>query len=266
MYAVSGGIRLFSEVYKSLVSLRKYDKETPVTVVANHIHKDVKFDGLAQTIVIEDLWNTKHHYSGKFKALLKTPYERTIILDSDTYFLQDCTHLFKLLDYFDFSIAKDYLEPWQEIEGYYPYNTGVMVVKKNPKVWNILEKTYRDMEIGFPIKAQFGNNDKKEWIQGDQPVFSKQIALNDIKIYELPIYYNFRPSVPYFLSWSKVKLIHGRGSPEELENIGKKINERIFPRIWFNGEVLYGDYLNFFKKLESGYGRGESRQWIKDGF
>ena len=158
--------------------------------------------------------------------MLKSPYENTFYIDSDTYFCEKCDELFSLLDYFDLLIApapndismaliKD-----NKAHGLYPYNTGVIVFKKNQAILSF----FHDWKDAF-------QNNIKSYGQ-DQPAFMEAFALNTVKIYTLQHIYNFR--TPFFVTVpdAKVKIIHGRHSETEFSKIKNKINKTILHRTW----------------------------------
>ncbi|HPR30856.1 MAG TPA: putative nucleotide-diphospho-sugar transferase [Prolixibacteraceae bacterium] len=164
---------------------------------------------------------------------MKTPYYKTFFIDTDTYFCESCVELFYLLDFYDVLAATAPADirlvekEKNKIIGYYPYNSGVMLYKKNEKVLNFIKEWHKIFIKKYNI------------YYGDQPALMEALLYHDIKIYALSNIYNFRS--PYYngITGDKVKIIHGRS--EDYELLEKELNRYTGNRIWdpINKKIIF---------------------------
>lgn len=168
----------------------------------------------------------------KAKALLNSPFKKTIFLDSDIYVNEDISELFELLEEFDMALAADpkdhHLFNGTETNIPEPYpelNTGVVVYEKNNVVWEMLQDWKEKCE---------------PWHTADQPSFRDALYNSEVRYTTLPRRYNYMYRAPAHLK-GKVKVFHGtlsdhRGSkPLHKLDIEKAqyINDQQSPRVSF---------------------------------
>lgn len=137
------------------------------------------------------------HRRSKLEYLRKTPFDRTLFLDTDTAFASDITPMFELLDRFDIAAAhahrRNYplrLKPWRiELPQVFPqFNTGVLLYQSTPEVLEFMDNWWvAFQEAGFPQ---------------DQITFRELIWQSDLRIATLPPEYNVR-YLKYLLIWKK---------------------------------------------------------------
>ena len=120
--------------------------DCPITIVTDRAVDAGCFD---QTIIDSDAFSK----SDKPRLMQRTPYDRTIFLDTDTYLAESIAELFDLLDEFDVAARKNRStshipdtnsgnwtinsavpEPFPE------FNTGVIVYKSNEATMNLLDE------------------------------------------------------------------------------------------------------------------------------
>ena len=158
VYAATGE-RYLSEVEVSVTSLRKHMAEISVTVYA-----DTKSDRLADLGVLqESVENPSFNYLDKVIALQRSPYRRTLFLDTDTCITARLDDLFQILERFQVAAAHELARQhtrFPEIPDAFPeFNSGVVALRMDTEVKAMLadwEKRYRALE-------------KK--VAGDQDVF-----------------------------------------------------------------------------------------------
>ncbi|WP_452226411.1 putative nucleotide-diphospho-sugar transferase [Lacinutrix cladophorae] len=220
---IATGKKYINEAILSAKSLKSHNELAKIALVTDEPINDCVFN---EVIVIEKKHSLtwKEGLSFKVAGLLKSPFEKTFFIDSDTYFTDNTSELFKLLDYFDIlmcpspnDISKLRINN-EVLLGISHYNTGVIVYKNNDKI--------RDLFLHW--KDLYSNNPKK--YAGDQPAFSEALLKHDVKIYVLTNAYNFR--FPFFITIPplKVKILHGRSS--NYSKLNKKINKHIAHRTW----------------------------------
>lgn len=127
------------------------------------------------------------HRRSKVDCLARTPFDRTLYLDSDTEVCGSVDEVFDLLDRFDIALAhahrrnhQDTLQTWRvAIPPSFPqFNSGVMTYRSSEKVLGLLhdwQRAYR--EAGF---------------RKDQVTLRELLWLSDLRIATLPPEYNIR--------------------------------------------------------------------------
>lgn len=127
------------------------------------------------------------HRRSKVDYLSKTPFERTLYLDSDTLVVDDITEMFVLLDRFDIALAQAHqrnneaaYQYWrQKLPPSFPqYNGGVILYKNTPLVNQLLE----DWSVSFH-HAQ---------LKRDQFTLRELLWESSAKLATLPPEYNIR--------------------------------------------------------------------------
>lgn len=161
---------------------------------------------------------------GKIEGLIRTPYEQTVFLDTDTYVVSPVSELFKLLAFFDFclAMAPADLSPaiinGSPLEGLSCYNTGVIAFRKNLRTMQFLS----DWEEDYSSKL--------EEYSGDQPSFMRILTKSDIKVHVLQQHYNARTNLAIALPGAPVKILHGRH--RNFVQIAERINRSTKNRHW----------------------------------
>jgi len=215
----------------SVKSLRRWDGDAHITLVTDAdpgagVFDEVVIRGHNASNRGENLfYKVRNIYGG-------SPYEKTLFLDADTYFYGDPSGLFGLLDHFDVCMAKApadaNLAPLEgePLPGYTPYNTGVILFRKNgvtEKLFTDWERLHRrnvtaDPELGYP------------W--PDQVAFMEALLGSEARMYALSAVWNARFPFPISLN-GPVMIAHGRH--DDYEELGRRINASPAPRCWDPG-------------------------------
>ncbi len=141
------------------------------------------------------------HRRSKTDTMPKTPFDRTLYLDSDTEVAADITGLFEVLDKFDLAAvhamrrnSDKRTEVWkQKPPASFPeFNTGVLLYKSSPKVFGLLEEWGRAF-------TEAGHHH-------DQPTFRELVWGSDLRIATLPPEYNVR-YLKYKYLWDKTEAV-----------------------------------------------------------
>ena len=178
----------------------------------------------------------------KVRYLAQSPFERTILLDADTYCLAPFPEVFDLLDRFDLAAAHEagrFATRWvdgseqfiraPDVPECFPeLNTGVLAFRRQANVLKLIE---RWLALAEEARAAPVPHTK------DQPAFRRAIYESDVRVAVLPPEYNFRLICPGFAR-GLIKLIHGRwtygrldGTPEEvLAALARTFNANLGPR------------------------------------
>ncbi|WP_436903774.1 glycosyltransferase [Halovenus halobia] len=202
---IAMGRNFVEEAVLSAESVQKKNSKIPITIFTDHkISKDV-FDNV---IVVDD---PDYGFRDKINYLRKSPYEKTIFLDTDTYVAGDISELFSILDRFDIGAAHNNDHQRREAnevalvpESFPEYNTGVI--------------TFRTDAV---------QNLSKEWKEAysmehshDQPSFRKAVYESDLRLATIPPEYNCLFRYPGH-SVGEVKIFHGRLLDFDTEGAGK---------------------------------------------
>jgi len=148
------------------------------------------------------------HYRSKVDYLTKTPFERTLYLDSDTRICTPIDDLFDLLDRFDIALAHAHyryhpktMTMWKmDIPQCFPqFNGGVIVYRSTTEVFEFLESWRRAFhETSF---------------EKDQVTLRELLWFGNLRIATLPPEYNLR-SHKYLKIWDRFeaqpKILHFR--------------------------------------------------------
>ena len=230
VYAVCGAESFLREAVTAATSLKRVDDEAHVTLITT---PSMAGDGRAadpfdhvvkvgdETIDGRDVdWQT----GLSFKAATiyeHSPYERTLFLDSDTYFVDNCRPLFRLLDYYELCLPKtgEYGNPYRkggrEVFGYSSYNSGVILFRKSASTETLFTEWWEAFETG------------DFW--GDQRALTYVLLESDVTPYVLPNNLNaFFGDFQQF--GGRVYLLHGRH--HDLPYIADRINVTTAGRIW----------------------------------
>ena len=167
----------------------------------------------------------------KYDCLLKSPYERTLHLDADTYMCDKIPEVFQALDRFDLvtTLSPHYglgREPQKVARCFPEIAGGFLAWKKNAK----MEKLWTDMKRLVPTRPKF---------RADEPVLRKVLYESDVRYAIIPWEYHCIYLTPGYL-WSKVKVMHGKdiGTNEDIVAAAKIMNENKNWRV-FSGETLF---------------------------
>lgn len=198
---VATGERHIREATQSAISAREAMPSIPralftddPSVVAQGVFDEV----LSVTVV-------RRHFTDKIEPLTRSPFVRTLYLDTDTRVLHPCEELFDLLDRFDFGAGH---APYRTTSYYdvcpaaFPeLNTGVMVFRRDTRVQAALIRWKELCESNWSV---YGRRVL------DQPELRKVLYDSDLRIAVLPPEYNLRTAYPWFAGSAPVKILHGR--------------------------------------------------------
>lgn len=153
-------------------------------------------------VIIDD--SPHRSFADKPRNITKTPFDKTIYLDTDVYIIEDCSELFEMLNKVDIATCIDPNEFELRIEGKNPdnipksfpiYQTGVIVYNSNRDVKQFFEKWY-DVHIESKIN--------RDQISFRTTLYKTDIDLN---IFSISNNYNFLVGSP-MRAIGKIKLIH----------------------------------------------------------
>ncbi|WP_340101729.1 putative nucleotide-diphospho-sugar transferase [Salinibaculum salinum] len=223
-------------VRQAIVSAEKASEvtELPIAIVSDQDVDHPIFD-----YIIKD-HNPKHSYIDKARNISKSPFDKTLFLDTDAYVLSDIMELFELLDEFELAAAVDPNEVVLRYSGERhfdnvpesvpEYNTGVIVYRNNERVNNLMQNWVSYCTTANP---------------NDQIGFRKALYESDVRITALSPVYNTLINWPVQVT-GEVKIIHGVGGSisdsSEVEKVADRVNKKTGVRILYSlrhGHVVY---------------------------
>ena len=145
--------------------------------------------------------------SDKFYALRRSPFTKTVFLDTDTWCLEQCSELFRLLDRFELGAAHAPVRAMNFVPKGVPrcfpeLNTGVIAFQSSQNVLNMLEQ-WENIYLDYK---------KRKNINRDQLSFRRALYFSEVNLTILPPEYNLRPLFSYFVGgMAPVKIVHARG-------------------------------------------------------
>ena len=217
---VATGAPHFAEAIRSAKTAKSAMPNTPIAIVSDQPDVPDFFD---QVIFIA---HTGNGFVDKIQGMLKSPFERTIFLDTDTLIVEPFSELFDLLDQYDVAVAaapgyKGFPENGIP-ESFYELNTGVVAYALSEQVTTAFEEWETAYREG--IKTHAG----EDYFFSDQPIFRRVLWNYRLATYILPPEYNFRTVLPSFAR-SRVKVFHGRHL--DFDNIISLVNDQVGDRV-----------------------------------
>lgn len=235
VYFAYGRSRFVKQAQISAESLLKYQPDADITLFTDKEGVFQPFDVYKTHYwpnIMPDEANGKRDgvYEGKMLNLYKSPYDRTMVLDTDTYFLGDPSGLFELLNYYDFVLSQSpsHLNIMEKdghrVEGLVPFNSGVMLYRKSPVARMVLTEDVKRLWIERRGILKTHRMDL---------YLTLALAASTASVGPLPANYNCRP--PCFVD-GPVKIYHYAGrrfSKKELEEVHDDLNENTKKRYIF---------------------------------
>ena len=185
VYSAQNNDKFYKETIHSINTLKKTNPNLPVTVFTD---KKLDCNLIDNTVIIP---KNEVELRIKHKYLLKSPYEKTLYLDTDTHVNYDINEMFDILDKYEIALVHDFARKRSKYSNMMPeykkipyafseFNCGIFLYKKCPNV----EKCIKLWEHYF--------NKYKSQCPYDQP--SGRIAFweSGINIHTLPLEYNRR--------------------------------------------------------------------------
>jgi len=179
------------------------------------------------------------------------PYDRTLLLDSDTYVCGNIESVFQTLDHFDMGctlnsglgIKYENLDHEQDLDlpqppdSFYEFNTGVVLLRRNNNIKSFLEQWKKI----YCNQTSFTRN---------QPAFRQALYMDNLRFFTLPKSYNYHlPRLGYVDG--EIKILHGR-HPCSFQSVEKCVNKTSQRRVitktgWPMGVITRDDLSAEFK-------------------
>jgi lipopolysaccharide biosynthesis glycosyltransferase len=216
IYIVTGR-RYFRSAIQSARSIRKYSPNLKVHVFTDE--ENTEFLSGYEEVISSFGQIKRPHYRSKVDYLSKTPFARTLYLDSDARICAPIDDIFDILDRFDIALAHAHrrynprtTSTWRESipQSFPQFNGGVIAYKSSPKVLDLLESwSIAFHDAGF---------------EKDQVTLRELLWKSDLRIATLPPEYNLRFK-KYLKIWegdeAQPKILHFKEFHEEVSGVLK---------------------------------------------
>ena len=201
---VATGQSYYDEALASIRSARAAMPDVPVTLFTDVDADKTLIDNVAH--VADPSYSTQD----KITCMAKSPYAKSIFIDTDTYVCQSIADLYELLDHFDIAAVLPSFRATQAVEGIPPcfpgFNTGVVAYRKTPATDRFFEKWLTTHEHQLKhLKPTFSR-----WRPfHDQYSFREALYDSELRIATLGPEYNCMHLVPGYVH-GQVRVFHGR--------------------------------------------------------
>jgi hypothetical protein len=185
---------------------------------------------------------------------VNAPFDRVMLLDSDTLIAGDLTDAFRILERFDLAAAHEPTRGWDypcdAPPAFCELNMGVVLFSNNARIRRMFERWSQNY---YAMRDKYG-------LVNDQPAFRATLwEATDVRFATLPSEFHCIVGKPLSIAW-EARLLHGRGDLVSMEReINRRVGNRVFAPGWgqlrgFAGRrFLIGEYLrltlNFLKTL-----------------
>jgi hypothetical protein len=165
----------------------------------------------------------KGNFSDKMDPLLKSPFRRTVFLDTDTWLCEPVPELFSILERCDIAMAHAPMRftAASDAPASFPEcNSGVIAYNMNDRtraLFDLWDKLYQERL-------------KSTGVVDDQPSLRDALWQSDISFAALPPEYNFRFIMPAFAGRGGIKILHGRH--HDYPSLAKMMNRSRSPRVF----------------------------------
>ena len=205
--------RFIQEAEVSAQSAKKCMPDLPIVLFTHDkTYVNSVFDEIC---VVGDYENLN---SDKINPILNTPFEKTLFIDTDTYFCESILDVFDLLDNYDLAVTHAYHRRPQKMPcpNCFPeVNGGVIFYRKTEQVLEFFKEWKR-------LYKELFNGPRK--IKKDQPSLRQVLYESKISSYILPPEYNLRPQFPSIIGRGEtMKIMHIRHP--DLKSWVDRINE-----------------------------------------
>lgn len=195
IFYIATGNEFVKEAELSARSVRNVMPDVPIAIATN-VEPSYEFN------YVIDISNPHHDFRDKISNISRSPFDKTLYLDTDTYVTSDVSELFELLARFDIGLAlnhnREAYNPPDIPDSFPEYNTGV-IVYKNDNTFQQFTETWENNHI--EILSTVNTH--------DQPSFRKTLFNSDLRVATLTPEYNCMIRYPGYIR-NNIKIGHSR--------------------------------------------------------
>ena len=158
--------------------------------------------------------------------VIEAPFDRVMLLDTDTLVARDLSGTFRVLEQFDIAAAHEPTRGWdyrcEAPPAFCEFNTGVVLFRKNAQVQRFFERWLE----------HYQRMRESDGLINDQPAFRSAVWEScSLRIATLPSEFHCIVGKPVSIAW-EARLLHGRGN---LRKVEQEINSRVGYRAFVPG-------------------------------
>jgi hypothetical protein len=210
LYAAIGAEEYTQEAERSAASLRSVSPSVAIALATDSEAAPPVFD---QLVPIEE----RDGFRAKIVALRRSPFERTIFLDSDTRVVGELSPLFELLERFDVAAAHAPNRVTLALDGipesFPELNTGVIALRRSEATDALLDRWLAEYDRLLPSRPA----------SMDQPSFRRALYGSDARLAVLPSEFNMRFAMAGYHNHA-VRVLHGRADDRMYERVAAAMN------------------------------------------
>jgi hypothetical protein len=173
-----------------------------------------------------------HPFADRTANIRRSPFERTIFLDSDTFVVDEIAHVLRLLDHYDIAVTP---APYRAVAdpevptAFYEFNVGVIAWRASDCMTAFL-RSWEETYLAWLREEPFlGAGEVSRSGRGDQPAFRRCAWQHDVRVFPLAPQYNFRFDYPAAVA-ERVRVLHGRHG--NYEALADRVNYKQGTRTW----------------------------------
>jgi Nucleotide-diphospho-sugar transferase len=224
----------------------RYFDEALASALSSLAHNDVAHAILTDRarpvpddrIRVETLPPSGNPYGDKILGMIRSPFARTIYLDTDTYVIGEMVGLFSLLERFDIAACmspgyRGLADP-EVPEAFYELNTGLVVWRSTPDTAAFVQD-WHDTYVRWCDEPPFEDAGNTTGY-ADQPAFRRCLWRHQLNLCVVGHEYCYRTTQCAQIA-EQVRTIHGRHV--DFDRVAAILNRerraRVFPRGTFDG-------------------------------
>ena len=182
----------------------------------NHIPHVLFADGEPATplsgLTVLPFTSSGNPYADKIANMRRSPFERTLYLDSDTYVVDEIVHVLELLEHYDLAAAfasgyRGLADPGVP-KSFHEFNTGVLAWRRSSRTEEFMAAWQATYETWLREEPFPGARMASRTRRADQPAFRHCAWEHALSVFVLTPEYNFRPDFPEKIV-DRVRVIHG---------------------------------------------------------
>ncbi len=232
---VAIGARFVPEASLSAKSVRRFLPDVPILLFTDQAPE---INGGFDEIIQLSAPHPRAHIN-KLIAMTQSPFEKTLLLDTDTYVCADISDLFAMLDRFDIAMTQDraYRDDFPTNTGvpdaFVEFNHGVIAFRRSFAVREALKESLRWTERLRTCSGVY---------PFDQAPLRIALFHSEVRIATLPLEYNCRFASYGYLN-GVVRILHGRlpnshMRTQDFDRIARTLNRVTVPRVFLVGAMF----------------------------
>ena len=235
IYVITQDQRYLDLLLTSAASLKRAMPDLPITVFSQFPVESTYFQNVVLVRPSHD------GFFDKADLIRRSPYERTLFIDADTYVVESFPELFSVLDRFDLAATHEEYRstdwfnryPQPDIPLSFPeFNTGILLLKRSDRMDGVLQR-WSDLYRAYL-------SEEPDRRMNDQPFFRAAAYYGDVRVATLTREYKCKFRGQGYLN-GPVKILHGHVKFQlnsgQVSKAVRVLNRSNKPRVYIAGKV-----------------------------